>query len=125
MAVDLDEVRTGPSGSDQAKVLMYEPPTAEAADSKTRRFVSYLLFALLTAVVVAAFVQLFGINDRDLPTNSATAQLLNAQVADAEADADRLMGLMNVVFGPVVTLFSSVVGFYFGARTAKESSGNG
>ncbi|HEY6815458.1 MAG TPA: hypothetical protein VI168_07965, partial [Croceibacterium sp.] len=83
-----------------------------------RMWVSYLLLALLAAVVVAAFIQLYIINDHSIgPATSAEL------ITDNQADSDRLMSLMNVVFGPVVTLFSSVVGFYFGARTAKEGTG--
>ncbi len=87
----------------------FTPKRAENADTKTRRIVSYLLLALLSAVVFAAFIALFIIND-------------GAGKDDAQ-DAARLMQLMNIVFGPVVTLFSSVVGFYFGARTAKDGGG--
>lgn len=77
-----------------------------------RMWVSYALLALLAIVVAAAFVALFQINGQPaLPKTD-----------DNAADASRLMSLMNIVFGPIVTLFSSVVGFYFGARTAKEGT---
>lgn len=103
-------------------VTSFIPPTNDTPDSTTRKWVSYLLLILLAAIVVAAFTALFIINSAALPeivNNSQAAAAL--ATADDAADADRLMRLMNLVFGPVVTLFSSVVGFYFGARTAKES----
>lgn len=118
---DLDSETPDPSAPNTPAITNYIPPTTDTPDSMTRKWVSYLLLALLTAVVVAAFVELFLINAVATPTIGNPAQAATAIAADTDADADRLMRLMNLVFGPVVTLFSSVVGFYFGARTAKES----
>ena len=51
---------------------------------------------------------------------------INWNDTDPEQKSQRLLALLNVVFGPVITLFSSVVGFYFGAKTAQEgTSGTG
>lgn len=119
MATNLDFI-AAPGATPKAPLpSLKEPETAEISDTMIRKWVSYLLLALLAAVVVAAFIQLFLINSR-LPTDNLT----NSVMADNEADSARLMSLMNVVFGPIVTLFSSVVGFYFGARTAKEGTGS-
>ncbi len=90
--------------------LPHLKPT-EASDSKTRNVIANWLLVLLAAIVIVAFTDLFLINA------SAPASATIATEA-----AKRLMDLMNVVFGPVVTLFSSVVGFYFGARTAQEGA---
>jgi len=65
---------------------------------------------LLAVIAVSAFAQLFIVNHAGTPS-----------MAEDAADGERLMKLMNLVFGPIVTLFSSVTGFYFGARTAQES----
>ncbi|WP_174274938.1 hypothetical protein [Sphingomonas bacterium] len=123
MESDLDAEVPGAAGISGPPVLTYTPKTTETPDSTTRKWVSYLLLLLLTTVVLASFVDLFVINAPGPPPMSNAMEAVAADSADATADADRLMRLMNLVFGPVVTLFSSVVGFYFGARTAKESSG--
>ena len=34
-------------------------------------------------------------------------------------DKDALKDILNIVMGPLVTLLSTVVGFYFGARSVK------
>lgn len=112
MVNDLDietGVRTSTTGSIAS---LPQPRTTESSDSKTRNVIANWLLVLLAAIVVVAFVALFSIN-----------YYAHAGDATAEAAAKRLMDLMNVVFGPVVTLFSSVVGFYFGARTAQEGAG--
>ena len=88
-----------------------QPTITRSRDETTRQWVAFVLLALLAVIVIVAFVALFQIN------GAAAVPATD----DNKADAERLMSLMNVVFGPVVTLFSSVVGFYFGARTAKEA----
>jgi len=42
------------------------------------------------------------------------AALLRLSAETAKAEAGALMGLLNIVFAPVVALLGSVVGFYFG-----------
>lgn len=97
------------------KITTYVPIVRETLDTTVRKWVSYLLLAVLTAVIIAGFTELFLINaEKGVDVDAGPA-----------ADATRLMNLMNLVFGPVVTLFSSVVGFYFGARTAKEGATGG
>lgn len=111
-ATDLDsEVPVG--GEAGLKIRGAKPDITDSSDEATRQIVAFVLLFLLFIIVIAAFVLLGLINYAD----SA-----NTSVDDNQADAERLMALMNVVFGPVVTLFSSVVGFYFGARTAKEAA---
>ena len=83
----------------------------KASDIFTRRYVAYLLLWLIVLIIIIALAEMiFGINWTD---------------AAAEDKSKRLLALLNVVFGPVVTLFSSVVGFYFGAKTAQEGTGGG
>jgi Ca2+/H+ antiporter len=107
MAENLDQdIPTGTQNI-TSTVGEFKPASEENPDTATRRGISYALFALLTGVIVVAFIALFLANS----VNNST---------DAAADAERLIKLINIIFGPVVTLFSSVVGFYFGARTAKE-----
>ena len=109
MAENLDEDIPQGSQATTSTVGEFKPAATENPDTATRRGISYLLFALLTGVIIAAFIALFIANSMSVPD-------------DAKADAERLIQLINIIFGPVVTLFSSVVGFYFGARTAKEGA---
>jgi uncharacterized RDD family membrane protein YckC len=95
---------------DTEPILSSVPDTMKATDDLTRRVVAYVLLALIFVIVAIAFADLFIID-------------LNAPAHVSDDEADRLMKLMDVVFGPIVTLFSSVVGFYFGARTAKDAKG--
>jgi hypothetical protein len=108
MAENLD--KEVPSGTVRSSTVgEFKPAATENPDTATRRGISYLLFALLSAVILVAFISLFIAN-------------ATADSKDAAEDAERLIKLINIIFGPVVTLFSSVVGFYFGARTAREGA---
>ena len=102
--LDLDQ-RPTPS---TIPLLDPEPEANRATDDITRRIVAYVLLGLIFTIVLIAVTDLFVINAQALPRSG-------------DDDAARLMKLMDVVFGPIITLFSSVVGFYFGARTAKEA----
>lgn len=128
MAEQLDAESPGASGLGESPVGAFLPATStvgsfrptppESPDEKTRRGVSYWLLTLLTGVLILSFVALFVINSAGGPYVQ-NGRLVNGN--DSLEDADRLLKLVNIVFGPVVTLVSSVVGFYFGARTAQES----
>ncbi len=75
-----------------------------------REIIAVWLVGLLCAVVALAFVALF---------------------LDPEGDAldkrfQHLKALLDVVLGPVVTLVSSAIGFYFGTQVAQpKGSGSG
>lgn len=110
---DLDAPLAGPSLS---PAIIFEPPvTVTDEDIKTRRNISYVLLALLGAMLVASFAALFIINIQ--------AKVTPPQITAAESDFKNLTTLLNIVFGPMIALVSSVVGFYFGARTAREGVG--
>lgn len=116
MAVNLDTQTTfGQSTSSLSVPLpqLREPTVVGSTDITTRRWIAYVLLVVMGAVIAAAFYALFTIN------SEVTGEALGKDAAD---DAERLMKIVNVIFGPVVTLVSSVVGFYFGARTAKEGA---
>ncbi len=129
--LDLETTGTGPSLPDNQ---LPAPFTIESGDAATRKWVSFILIAILAALILAAFVDLFIVNGPNpSPPVSVTGMsgdsiqnalsvYNNAVSLDSSADADRLLRLLNIIFGPVVTLVSSVVGFYFGARTAKEGA---
>lgn len=92
-----------------------EPGRSDMTDDKTRRHISYWLLGLLSFLLTVALIATFIINC-DFGKYEA-----GKWVPDAAAQADFLLKILNILFGPVVTLVSSVVGFYFGARTAKGS----
>lgn len=70
-----------------------------------RRYITYWLLGILSATVVFSFV--------------ALAWSLSSAPGSAEKNFDHTIGLLNVIFGPVVTLVSTATGFYFGAQTAR------
>jgi hypothetical protein len=95
----------------------------------TRRLLGAALLVLLIAVVALGFATLFWIEVAAGGTSRAVIALARshgdieqaARIAadQSKADADRLALLLNIVFGPVVTLLGSVTGFYFGTQSRK------
>jgi hypothetical protein len=69
------------------------------SQEKTRTGLAYFLVALLALLVLAAVVVMF-VTDID-----------NARVKD----------IFGLTFGPIVGLVGTVIGFYFGAESAKEA----
>lgn len=117
VASDLDA--EGPPGASKliipSQTLPQPIERAETADDRTRRGVSFWLLGLLTFLLVVSFTATFVIN-------YGFGNYANQRwVADASGQSEFFLKVLNIVFGPVVTLVSSVVGFYFGARTANES----
>jgi hypothetical protein len=114
---DLDA--EGPAGSGKviipSSTLPQPQEKNETVDERTRRTVSYWLLGLLTLLLVTAFVATFIINEGDGAFSG------KIWIPDAAGQSEFFLKVLNIVFGPVVTLVSSVVGFYFGARTANES----
>jgi uncharacterized membrane protein len=67
------------------------------------------LLAVLCAIVVLGFTALFVVNE--------------GKVEDKMISA--LTSLLDKVLSPVITLLSTVIGFYFGAQAVKGSAGRG
>lgn len=97
----------------EGAMALTPPALAPLDDSRVRASISYWLLALLTATIVLAFI--------------ATAFILADPVTAGSSDIrfDQLLRVLNVVFGPIIALVSSVVGFYFGARTVAEAKAGG
>jgi hypothetical protein len=55
---------------------------------------------------------------------SFAALLLDQDIVAADRRVANLKALLDVVVGPVVTLLSSVIGFYFGLQSAQRRSGD-
>lgn len=54
---------------------------------------------------------------------SFVALLFDVDVAMADKRYERLKSLLDVLLGPIVTLLSSVTGFYFGSQAAQDRAG--
>jgi succinate dehydrogenase hydrophobic anchor subunit len=96
----------------------------------SRRMIGTALLVLLVVMVLLGFGVLFFIeadgnramvasvhSAADVERLAAAARIAADQ---SKADADRLALLLNIVFGPVVTLLGSVVGFYFGSQAKRR-----
>lgn len=45
--------------------------------------------------------------------------------ASIETNLKTVLAVTNVVFGPIIALLGSVIGFYFGSRAASAAGGGG
>lgn len=77
-------------------------PSQSSVDSRepARRRIAYILLLFLGAVELAALVVMF-----------------NGSISE-----QRATNIIGLVFGPIVGLVGTVVGFYFGAQTAIQSA---
>jgi len=89
----------------------------EQAAWAARKWIGYVLIGLLIGIVLGALAILYEINmapiDLKVPATAAV------QVADAKADAERLVAVLNIVFAPITTLVGTIAGFYFGSKAAE------
>ena len=76
------------------------------AQGKTRELIAVWLLGLLCAVVALAF----------------TAYFVDHDTTDPKERFAQLKTLLDVLVGPIITLLSSAIGFYFGSRTAQVSA---
>lgn len=83
-----------------------EPPS----QGRTREWIALWLVGLLCTIVALTFVALF---------------LIDRLHTDPKDAFQNLKGVLDVLVGPIVTLLSSVVGFYFGSRTAQSAAAMG
>ncbi len=113
------------------KTRPYDP---RHTTNEARKLIGYTLLALLILIVLLGFgalfltaFQLHGIDQNVVAAIHSKADaerfaaVLKLASDESKANADRLALLLNIVFGPVVTLLGSVTGFYFGStRGAKR-----
>lgn len=69
-----------------------------------RETITVWMVGLLCAIIALAFIALF----------------MDDDVALFEKRYESLKGILDVIMGPVVTLLSSVIGFYFGSQVAQQ-----
>lgn len=129
-APDDDDTYDLESGQEKARLqdvklpdtVTQAPVTAQPYDptpvmDHARKWIGYTLLALLTLIVGCGFLALFMINGQPIDSSTSTIQ-----ASDAKADGERLISLLNIVFGPVVTLLGSVTGFYFGTQSVRTAA---
>jgi hypothetical protein len=85
------------------------------ANDDARRNIAYALLALLILTVIFGLIAISFVNGQDVDSGNATARAL-----DSKADAERLVTVLNIVFGPIVTLLGTATGFYFGSQAKRE-----
>lgn len=66
-----------------------------------RRNIAYALICLVTALVLMSFIYLW-----TLPLNES-----------ARKHVENLMLFMQLIFGPIITLAATAIGYYFGANS--------
>lgn len=96
------------------------------SEGLTRQNIGYLLIALMALIVAYGLVMLYLIN-RVEPRMVIDLHGVRT-VYDGSGSAaafTRLTSLLNILFGPIVTLVSSVTGFYFGAKSVADAPQSG
>lgn len=111
--------------ADVSGIKSYNDTTRDQA----RKLIGATLLTLLILIVLLGFVALFliafqthgversavaAIHSKEDAERIAAVMKITAE--ESKADADRLALLLNIIFGPVVTLLGSVTGFYFGTQ---------
>ncbi len=105
-ALDLESSTAVPAQSSDTlpSSITAQPYDQERARDKARENIAYALIAILAGSILATLV--------------LCAWLVGPY--DADGNADRLVRVLNIVFGPIITLVGSATGFYFGAQTASR-----
>ncbi len=87
--------------AEQATQVQRDVLSVARSQERTRRYIAYGLLGLLVVLSLAGVIAMF-IDSLEL---------------------QRVKDVMGIIFTSVVGLVGSVVGFYFGARTAESASG--
>lgn len=104
-----------------------------ASRDQARKLIGSTLLLLLVVIVLLAFVALFHSEAKVSQVDGTVIASIHSKadaerletvariaIAQSKAEGERLSLLLNIVFGPVVTLLGSVTGFYFGSNTARR-----
>lgn len=110
--VNLEDAAVSSAAAAPAKLadstIAREPYDSEKARDRTREMIAIWLLGTLGAVILLAFVTMITV--------------MVASGASAKEAYGYLVGFLNIIFGPVVTLVGSAMGFYFGAQTGKAQA---
>lgn len=97
-----------PRGSDALRSsITQEPYNPDKANDDARRLIAISLIVLLAAVILLTFWALLW--------------ALAAGKADTKTNYEHIAGILNILFGPIVTLVGSATGFYFGAQNRQST----
>lgn len=95
-------------------------------DRTARRLIAAALLIVLIAIIAVGFGTLFWIEAAAGRALLAAARahgdvetVARLAADQSKADGERLALILNIVFGPVVTLIGSVTGYYFGTQNRK------
>jgi hypothetical protein len=81
-----------------------EPYNHQKQQEIARRYIAYALVVLIAFLILLSFSYLFA-----LPLNANTKRYV-----------DNLISILQILFGPLITLAATAIGYYFGSN-AKES----
>ncbi|AIF48137.1 hypothetical protein [Dyella japonica] len=98
----VDPIGSPPIVDEVDKVTPIGDPYEES-HNRTREIIALWLVGLLCSIVALAFVGLFFVE----------------RAIDQKQAFENLKAVLDVLVGPIVTLLSSAIGFYFGSRTAQ------
>ena len=107
--IDLDAVTPTPLSNVLTPSFGLEAYNPIQATDNARRNIAYTLIAILACLVLLGFIALFYI----LSSKHSTKD-----------DYDPLIGVINILFGPIVTLVGSANGFYFGSQSRAAQQPN-
>ncbi len=91
--------------AERAQSAATERSSQEKAKNDTRKTIALWLVGLFCTIVVLSFTALFMVGLKS-PGGFDTVFF------------DKLKGLLDVLVGPVITLLSSAIGFYFGQQSS-------
>jgi hypothetical protein len=89
------------------RAIRYDP--VQATDN-ARKNIAYSLLAILAGIVIISFL--------------AFCLTLDNSQAGAKDNYDHFLAVLNIVYGPIVTLVGSATGFYFGSQSRAPQQSN-
>lgn len=116
--------------------LNLERDTTAKRMENTRSRIAYALLVLLFVIICAGYGALYIVHQqvqveaevlmksaRSVDEVNRITAALKAATDETRAHGELLSNYLNIVFGPVIALLGSVIGFYFGAQSLKSTQG--
>jgi len=95
---------TPPSISSSSTIAQTEPYNHQKQQEIARRNIAYWLVGIVTTIILLSFIYIF-----ILPLS-----------ADTKKYIENLILFLQIVFGPVITLTATAIGYYFGANSKEK-----